>query len=169
MTLAQIQNQIKNQSAKIAEQQQELLDAQKELSLLLEKKKIMEELANEKLKEAAQLLREAQTDLECTTEEILEITKSKMISPELEDQLDLEQNGKNSLIVGTLGSLGSLESVEIDLGKSELSLQEGKQELVNALTEKIDEFEFALSCLPVEERDCARVKLQTVIGNFVNQ
>ena len=89
-----------------------------------------------------------------------------MISPELEDQLDLEQNGKNSLIVGTLGSL---ESVEIDLGKSELSLQEGKQELVNALTEKIDEFEFALSCLPVEERDCARVKLQTVIGNFVNQ
>ena len=115
MTLAQIQNQIKSQAAKIAEQQQELLDAQKELSLLLEKKKIMEELANEKLKEAAQLLREAQTDLECTTEEILEITKSKMISPELEDQLDLEQNGKNSLIVGTLGSL---ESVEIDLGKS---------------------------------------------------
>ena len=166
MTLTQIQNQIKNQAAKIAEQQQELLDAQKELSLLLEKKKIMEELANEKLKEAAQLLREAQTDLECTTEEILEITKSKMISPELKDQLDLEQNGKNSLIVGTLGSL---ESVEIDLGKSELSLQEGKQELVNALTEKIDEFEFALSCLPVEERDCARVKLQTVIGNFVNQ
>jgi cell division protein FtsL len=42
MTLAQIQNQIKNQTAKIAEQQQELLDAQKELSLLLEKKKIME-------------------------------------------------------------------------------------------------------------------------------
>ncbi|WP_160289982.1 hypothetical protein [Aphanizomenon flos-aquae] len=39
MTLAQIQNQIKNQAAKIAEQQQELLDAQKELSLLLEKKK----------------------------------------------------------------------------------------------------------------------------------
>ena len=50
MTLAQIQNQIKSQAAKIAEQQQELLDAQKELSLLLEKKKIMEELANEKLK-----------------------------------------------------------------------------------------------------------------------
>ncbi|BAZ86373.1 hypothetical protein [Dolichospermum compactum] len=166
MTLAQIQNQIKNQAAKIAEHQQELLDAQKELSLLLEKKKIMEELANEKLKEAAQLLREAQTDLECTTEEILEITKSKMISPELEDQIDLEQNDKNSLILGTLGSL---ESIEIDLGKSELSLAEGKQELVNALTEKIDEFEFALSCLPVEERDCARVKLQTVIGNFVNQ
>ncbi|MTJ46522.1 hypothetical protein [Dolichospermum sp. UHCC 0259] len=167
MTLAQIQNQIKSQAAKIAEQQQELLDAQQELSLLLEKKKIMEELANEKLKEAAQLLREAQTDLECTTEEILEITKSKMISPELEDQLDLvEQNGKNSLILGTLGSL---ESIEIDLGQSELSLAEGKQELVNALTEKIDEFEFALSCLPVEERDCARVKLQTVIGNFVNQ
>jgi hypothetical protein len=89
-----------------------------------------------------------------------------MINPELEDQLDLEQNGKNSLILGTLGSL---ESIEIDLGKSELSLQEGKQELVNALTEKIDEFEFALSCLPLEERDCARVKLQTVLGNFVNQ
>ena len=166
MTLAEIQTQIKNQVAKIEEQQQALLDSQKELSLLLEKKKIMEQVAYKKIKAAVQLLREAQADLEFTNEDILDITKSKMISPELKDQLDLEQNGKNSLIVGTLGSL---ESVEIDLGKSELSLQEGKQELVNALTEKIDEFEFALSCLPLEERDCARVKLQTVLGNFVNQ
>ena len=35
MTLAEIQTQIKNQVAKIEEQQQALLDSQKELSLLL--------------------------------------------------------------------------------------------------------------------------------------
>jgi hypothetical protein len=86
-----------------------------------------------------------------------------MISSEAEDKFDLEQNHQSSLI------LASLESTEIDPGKSELSLTEGKQELVNALAEKLDEFEFALSCLPTEERDCARVKLQTVIGNFVNK
>ena len=40
MTLAEIQTQIKNQVAKIEEQQQALLDSQKELSLLLEQKKI---------------------------------------------------------------------------------------------------------------------------------
>jgi len=163
MTLAQIQAQINNQAAKIKEQQQALLDSEKELSLLLEQKKIIEQAAKEKLKEAIQLLREAQADLEYSTEEILEITKFKMISPEAEDKFDLEQHQESSLI------LGSLESIEIDLGKSELSLTEGKKELVNALNEKLDEFEFALSCLPTEERDCARVKLQTVIGNFVNE
>ena len=163
MTLPQIQTQINNQTAKIKEQQQALLDSQKELSLLLEQKQIIEKAAKKKLKEAIKLLKEAQADLEYSTEEILEITKSKMISSEAEDKFDLEQNHQSNLI------LASLESTEIDPGKSELSLTEGKQELVNALAEKLDEFEFALSCLPTEERDCARVKLQTVIGNFVNK
>ncbi|MEI6371350.1 MAG: hypothetical protein WCO49_16830, partial [Nostocales cyanobacterium ELA608] len=150
MTLPQIQTQINNQTAKIKEQQQALLDSQKELSLLLEQKQIIEKAAKKKLKEAIKLLKEAQADLEYSTEEILEITKSKMISSEAEDKFDLEQNHQSSLI------LASLESTEIDPGKSELSLTECKQELVNALAEKLDEFEFALSCLPTEERDCAR-------------
>jgi hypothetical protein len=158
MTLAQIQTQIKNQVAKIEEQQQALLDSQKELSLLLEKKKIMEQVAYKKIKAAVQLLREAQADLEFTNEDILDITKSKMISPEGENDFDIEEYNQNSLILG---------SIEIDLEKSELSIAEGQKELVNALTEKLDDFEFALSCLPVEERDCARVKLQSIIGNFV--
>ena len=75
MTLAEIQTQIKNQVAKIEEQQQALLDSQKELSLLLEKKKIMEQVAYKKIKAAVQLLREAQADLEFTNEDILDITK----------------------------------------------------------------------------------------------
>ncbi|MBS9390397.1 hypothetical protein BMF77_03687 [Dolichospermum sp. UHCC 0315A] len=160
MTLAEIQTQIKNQVAKIEEQQQALLDSQKELSLLLEKKKIMEQVAYKKIKAAVQLLREAQADLEFTNEDILDITKSKMISPEGENDFDIEEYNQNSLILG---------SIEIDLEKSELSIAEGQKELVNALTEKLDDFEFALSCLPVEERDCARVKLQSIIGNFVKQ
>ncbi|MTJ12839.1 hypothetical protein FJR11_09595 [Anabaena sp. UHCC 0187] len=160
MTVAQIQTQIKNQVAKIEEQQQALLDSQKELSLLLEKKKIMQQIAHEKIKEAVQLLREVQADLEYTTEEILDITKSEMISPETEDDFELAQYNENSLILG---------SIEIDLEKSGFSIAEGQKELVNAITEKLDDFEFALSRLPVEERDCARVKLQAVIGNFVNQ
>jgi hypothetical protein len=160
MTIEQIHSQIKNQVAKIEEQQQALLDSQKQLSLLLEKKKIMEELAHERIKEAAQLLKEAQANLECTTEEILDITKSEMISPEVEHEFDFKQYNKNGLILGSL---------EIDLEKSEFSITEGQKELVNALTEKLDDFEFALSCLPEEERDCARVKLQAVIGNFVNK
>ena len=161
MTLTQIQNQIKNQAAKIAEQQQELLDAQKELSLLLEKKKIMQQLAHEKIKEAAQLLKEVQADLEYTTEEILDITKSEMISPQVEDEFDLiETYNNNNLILG---------SIEIDLDESGFSITEGQKELVNALTEKIEDFEFALSRLPVEERDCAKVKLQAVIGDFLNK
>jgi len=158
MTLAEIQTQIKNQVAKIEEQQQALLDSQKELSLLLEKKKIMEQVAYKKIQSAVQLLREAQADLEFTNEDILDITKSKMISPEGENDFDIEGYNQNSLILG---------SIEIDLEKSELSIAEGQKELVNALTEKLDDFEFALSCLPVEERDCARVKLQSIIGNFV--
>ncbi|MCE2696782.1 MAG: hypothetical protein PX483_16220 [Nostocales cyanobacterium LE14-WE4] len=158
MTLAEIQTQIKNQVAKIEEQQQALLDSKKELSLLLEKKKIMEQVAYKKIKAAVQLLREAQADLEFTNEDILDITKSKMISPEGENDFDIEEYNQNSLILG---------SIEIDLEKSELSIAEGQKELVNALTEKLDDFEFALSCLPVEERDCARVKLQSIIGNFV--
>jgi hypothetical protein len=158
MTLAEIQTQIKNQVAKIEEQQQALLDSQKELSLLLEKKKIMEQVAYKKIKAAVQLLREAQADLEFTNEDILDITKSKMISPEGENDFDIEEYNQNSLILG---------SIEIDLEKSELSIAEGQKELVNALTEKLDDFEFALSCLPVEERDCARVKLQSIIGTFV--
>ncbi|MBJ7295640.1 MAG: hypothetical protein JHC73_04795 [Dolichospermum sp.] len=158
MTLAEIQTQIKNQVAKIEEQQQALLDSQKELSLLLEKKKIMEQVAYKKIQSAVQLLREAQADLEFTNEDILDITKSKMISPEGENDFDIEEYNQNSLILG---------SIEIDLEKSELSIAEGQKELVNALTEKLDDFEFALSCLPVEERDCARVKLQSIIGNFV--
>ena len=158
MTLAEIQTQIKNQVAKIEEQQQALLDSQKELSLLLEKKKIMEQVAYKKIKAAVQLLREAQADLEFTNEDILDITKSKMISPEGENDFDIEEYNQNSLILG---------SIEIDLEKSELSIAEGQKELVNALTEKLDDFEFALSCLHVEERDCARVKLQSIIGNFV--
>jgi hypothetical protein len=161
MTLAEIQTQIKNQVAKIEEQQQALLDSQKELSLLLEKKKIMEQAAYEKIKEAAQLLREAQADLEFTNEDILGMTKSKMIRPEAEYDFDLlQQYNKNSLVLG---------SIEIDLEKSEISITEGQKELVNALNEKLDDFEFALSRLPLEERDYARVKLQTIIGNFVNQ
>jgi hypothetical protein len=158
MTLAEIQTQIKNQVAKIEEQQQALLDSKKELSLLLEKKKIMEQVAYKKIKAAVQLLREAQADLEFTNEDILDITKSKMISPEGENDFDIEEYNQNSLILG---------SIEIDLEKSELSIAEGQKELVNALTEKLDDFEFALSCLPVEERDCARIKLQSIIGNFV--
>ena len=161
MTLAEIQAQIKNKVAKIEEQQQALLNSQKELSLLLEQKKIMEQAAYQKIKEAAQLLREAQADLEFTNEDILDITKSKMIKPEVEDEFDMiEQYNKNSLILG---------SMEIDLEKSEISIIEGQKELVNALNEKLDDFEFALSCLPVEERDCAKVKLQAVIGNFLNK
>jgi len=160
MTLAEIQTQIKNQVAKIEEQQQALLDSQKELSLLLEKKKIMEQVAYKKIKAAVQLLREAQADLEFTNEDILDITKSKMISPEGENDFDIEEYNQNSLILG---------SIEIDLEKSELSIAEGQKELVNAITEKLDDFEFALSRLPVEERDYARVKLQSVIGNFINK
>ena len=45
MTLPQIQTQINNQTAKIKEQQQALLDSQKELSLLLEQKQIIEKAA----------------------------------------------------------------------------------------------------------------------------
>ena len=161
MTRAQLQTQIQNQVAKIEEQQQALLDSQKELSLLLEKKKIMQQLAHEKIKEAAQLLKEVQADLEYTTEEILDITKSEMISPQVEDEFDLiETYNNNNLILG---------SIEIDLDESGFSITEGQKELVNALTEKIEDFEFALSRLPVEERDCAKVKLQAVIGDFLNK
>ena len=161
MTRAQLQTQIQNQVAKIVEQQQALLDSQKELSLLLEKKKIMQQLAHEKIKEAAQLLKEVQADLEYTTEEILDITKSEMISPQVEDEFDLiETYNNNNLILG---------SIEIDLDESGFSITEGQKELVNALTEKIEDFEFALSRLPVEERDCAKVKLQAVIGDFLNK
>ena len=63
MTLPQIQTQINNQTAKIKEQQQALLDSQKELSLLLEQKQIIEKAAKKKLKEAIKLLKEAQADL----------------------------------------------------------------------------------------------------------
>jgi hypothetical protein len=91
MTLPQIQTQINNQTAKIKEQQQALLDSQKELSLLLEQKQIIEKAAKKKLKEAIKLLKEAQADLEYSTEEILEITKSKMISPEAENKFDLKK------------------------------------------------------------------------------
>ena len=161
MTRAQLQTQIQNQVSKIEEQQQALLDSQKELSLLLEKKKIMQQLAHEKIKEAAQLLKEVQADLEYTTEEILDITKSEMISPQVEDEFDLiETYNNNNLILG---------SIEIDLDESGFSITEGQKELVNALTEKIEDFEFALSRLPVEERDCAKVKLQAVIGDFLNK
>ena len=161
MTRAQLQTQIQNQVAKIEEQQQALLDSQKELSLLLEKKKIMQQLAHEKIKEAAQLLKEVHADLEYTTEEILDITKSEMISPQVEDEFDLiETYNNNNLILG---------SIEIDLDESGFSITEGQKELVNALTEKIEDFEFALSRLPVEERDCAKVKLQAVIGDFLNK
>ena len=161
MTRAQLQTQIQNQVSKIEEQQQALLDSQKELSLLLEKKKIMQQLAHEKIKEAAQLLKEVQADLEYTTEEILDITKSEMISPQVEDEFDLiETYNNNNLILG---------SIEIDLDESGFSITEGHKELVNALTENIEDFEFALSRLPVEERDCAKVKLQAVIGDFLNK
>jgi ribonucleotide monophosphatase NagD (HAD superfamily) len=102
MTLAEIQTQIKNQVAKIEEQQQALLDSQKELSLLLEKKKIMEQVAYKKIKAAVQLLREAQADLEFTNEDILDITKSKMISPEGENDYDIEEYNQNSLIIGSI-------------------------------------------------------------------
>ena len=37
------------------------------------------------------------------------------------------------------------------------------------LTEKIEDFEFALSRLPVEERDCAKVKLQAQISSEIGQ
>jgi hypothetical protein len=162
MTLAEIQIQIKNQVAKIEEQQKVLLDSQQELSLLLEKKKIMEQAAYEKIKEAAQLLREAQADLEFTNEDILDITKSKMMKPEGEDDdgIDiLEEYNQDSLVLG---------SIKIDLGKSGFSITDGQQELVNALNEKLEDFEFALSRLPVEERNYARVKLENIIGNFIN-
>jgi hypothetical protein len=165
MTLAQLQTQIKEKLAKIEEQQQALLDSQEELSLLLEKEKIMQQIAHEKIKEAAQLLRAAQANLDCTTEEILDITKSEMITPEIEPEVEdefdlLEQYNKKGLILG---------SIEVELEKSEFSITEGQEELVNALTEKLDDFEFALSRLPLEERDYARVKLQSIIGNFVNK
>ena len=161
MTLAQIQTQIKNQVAKIEEQQQALFDSQKELSLLLEQKKIMQQVAYKKIKEAAQLLKAAQADLEYTTEEIIDITKSEMISPEAENELKTsEQYNQNSLTLG---------NGKIELEKSGFSITEGQKELVNAITEKLDDFEFALSRLPVEERDYARVKLQSVIGNFINK
>lgn len=162
MTLAEIQIQIKNQVAKIEEQQKVLLDSQQELSLLLEKKKIMEQAAYEKIKEAAQLLREAQADLEFTNEDILDITKSKMMKPEGEDDdgIDiLEEYNQDSLVLG---------SIKIDLGKSGFSITDSQQELVNALNEKLEDFEFALSRLPVEERNYARVKLENIIGNFIN-
>ncbi len=163
MTLTEIQIQIKNQVAKIEEQQKVLLDSQQELSLLLEKKKIMEQAAYEKIKEAAQLLREVQADLELTNEDILDITKSKMMKPEGEDDDDgidlLEEYNQDSLVLGSL---------KIDLGKSGFSITDGQQELVNALNEKLEDFEFALSRLPVEERNYARVKLQNIIGNFIN-
>ena len=121
----------------------------------------MQQLAHEKIKEAAQLLKEVQADLEYTTEEILDITKSEMISPQVEDEFDLiETYNNNNLILG---------SIEIDLDESGFSITEGQKELVNALTEKIEDFEFALSRLPVEERDCAKVKLQAVIGDFLNK
>jgi len=137
MTLAQIQTQIKNQVAKIEEQQQALFDSQKELSLLLEQKKIMQQVAYRKIKE------------------------SEMISPEAENELKTsEQYNQNSLTLG---------NGKIDLEKSGFSIAEGQKELVNAITEKLDDFEFALSRLPVEERDYARVKLQSVIGNFINK
>ncbi|MTJ06667.1 MULTISPECIES: hypothetical protein [unclassified Anabaena] len=165
MTLAQLQTQIKEKLAKIEEQQQALLDSQEELSLLLEKEKIMQQVAHEKIKEAAQLLRAAQANLDCTTEEILDITKSEMISPEIEPEVEdefdlLAQYNQKGLILGSL---------EVELEKSEFSITEGQEELVNALTEKLDDFEFALSRLPLEERDYARVKLQSIIGNFVNK
>ena len=162
MTLAEIQIQIKNQVAKIEEQQKVLLDSQQELSLLLEKKKIMEQAAYEKIKEAAQLLREVQADLELTNEDILDITKSKMMKPEEDDDngIDiLEEYNQDSLVLGSL---------KIDLGKSGFSITDGQQELVNALNEKLEDFEFALSRLPVEERNYARVKLENIIGNFIN-
>ncbi|MEY3222010.1 MAG: hypothetical protein ACLBM1_14280 [Cuspidothrix sp.] len=162
MTLAEIQIQIKNQVAKIEEQQKVLLDSQQELSLLLEKKKIMEQAAYEKIKEAAQLLREVQADLELTNEDILDITKSKMMKPEEDDDngIDiLEEYNQDSLVLG---------SIKIDLGKSGFSITDDQQELVNALNEKLEDFEFALSRLPVEERNYARVKLQNIIGNFIN-
>jgi hypothetical protein len=162
MTLAEIQIQIKNQVAKIEEQQKVLLDSQQELSLLLEKKKIMEQAAYEKIKEAAQLLREVQADLELTNEDILDITKSKMMKPEEDDDngIDiLEEYNQDSLVLG---------SIKIDLGKSGFSITDDQQELVNALNEKLEDFEFALSRLPIEERNYARVKLQNIIGNFIN-
>jgi HD superfamily phosphohydrolase len=164
MTLAEIQIQIKNQVAKIEEQQKVLLDSQQELSLLLEKKKIMEQAAYEKIKEAAQLLREAQADLEFTNEDILDITKSKMMKPEGQEEDDdgidiLEEYNQDSLVLG---------SIKIDLGKSGFSITDDQQELVNALNEKLEDFEFALSRLPVEERNYARVKLENIIGNFIN-
>lgn len=162
MTLAEIQIQIKNQVAKIEEQQKVLLDSQRELSLLLEKKKIMEQAAYEKIKEAAQLLREVQADLELTNEDILDITKSKMMKPEEDDDngIDiLEEYNQDSLVLG---------SIKIDLGKSGFSITDDQQELVNALNEKLEDFEFALSRLPVEERNYARVKLQNIISNFIN-
>ncbi|MFO5491750.1 MAG: hypothetical protein ACLBM6_04190, partial [Cuspidothrix sp.] len=139
-----------------------LLDSQQELSLLLEKKKIMEQAAYEKIKEAAQLLREVQADLELTNEDILDITKSKMMKPEEDDDngIDiLEEYNQDSLVLG---------SIKIDLGKSGFSITDDQQELVNALNEKLEDFEFALSRLPVEERNYARVKLQNIIGNFIN-
>ncbi len=162
MTLAEIQIQIKNQVAKIEEQQKVLLDSQRELSLLLEKKKIMEQAAYEKIKEAAQLLREVQADLELTNEDILDITKSKMMKPEEDDDngIDiLEEYNQDSLVLG---------SIKIDLGKSGFSITDDQQELVNALNEKLEDFEFALSRLPVEERNYASVKLENIIGNFIN-
>ncbi|MFM5891784.1 MAG: hypothetical protein ACKPFD_22010 [Dolichospermum sp.] len=154
MSLAQIQTQIKTQVAKIEQQQQALNDSQKELSLLLEQKKIMQQVAYKKIKEAAQLLKAAQADLEYTTEEIIDITKSEMSSPEAENELKM---------------LETLGNGKIELEKSGFSIAEGQKELVNAITEKLDDFEFALSRLPVEERDYARVKLQSVIGNFINK
>ncbi|MFM7408612.1 MAG: hypothetical protein ACKO3K_18635 [Cuspidothrix sp.] len=161
MTLAEIQIQIKNQIAKIEQQKTALLGSQQELSLLLEKKKIMEQAAYDKIKEAAQLLREAQADLEFTNEDILDITKSKMIRPEPEDKIDiLEEYDKDSLVLG---------SIKIDLAKSGLSITEGQEELVNAINEKLEDFEFALSQLPIEEREYAKLNLQNIIGNFINQ
>ncbi|MFM6283142.1 MAG: hypothetical protein ACKN9K_32540, partial [Dolichospermum sp.] len=145
---------IKTQVAKIEQQQQALNDSQKELSLLLEQKKIMQQVAYKKIKEAAQLLKAAQADLEYTTEEIIDITKSEMSSPEAENELKM---------------LETLGNGKIELEKSGFSIAEGQKELVNAITEKLDDFEFALSRLPVEERDYARVKLQSVIGNFINK
>ncbi|MFM5946258.1 MAG: hypothetical protein ACKO87_12190, partial [Dolichospermum sp.] len=120
----------------------------------LEQKKIMQQVAYKKIKEAAQLLKAAQADLEYTTEEIIDITKSEMSSPEAENELKM---------------LETLGNGKIELEKSGFSIAEGQKELVNAITEKLDDFEFALSRLPVEERDYARVKLQSVIGNFINK
>ncbi|MFM6182022.1 MAG: hypothetical protein ACKPA8_11055 [Dolichospermum sp.] len=160
MTLADIQIRIKNQVAKIEEQQKALLDSQKELSVLLEERKVIQQLAYKRIKEAVDLLKEAQSDLEFTTEEIINIAKSEIISSEVENEIDmLEKYNQYGLVLG---------SIDIELEKSEFTATEGQEELVNAITEKLEDFEFALSRLPGEERDYAKLKLQNIIGDFLN-